>query len=91
MRHFLCKWYAYHRGLAAGLVLILLAVATVCPLMLPAICSGSHQGCQSQTCWLLVSVPLLAVAIVAVWFLWAARFILLQEHPLRLFRPPRPC
>jgi hypothetical protein len=90
MRHFLCKRYAHHRGVAAGLVLILLAVAFGSPVMVPGMCASSQQSCQSLADWLLVSVPLLAVATVAVWFLWTTDFTLLREHPLLLFKPPRP-
>lgn len=89
MRHFLCKRYARHRGLAASLVLILLAVAFVCPVMVSAMCPSSQQSCQSPTCWLLVSVPLLVVATVSVWFLWTSDLTLLPEHPFLLFKPPR--
>jgi hypothetical protein len=90
MRYFLCKWYVHHRKLAAALVLILLAFAVLCPVMVPAMGSNTQQSCQGQTCWLLVSVPLLAVAIVSARFLWTTDFILLREHPLLLFKPPRP-
>jgi isoprenylcysteine carboxyl methyltransferase (ICMT) family protein YpbQ len=90
MRHFVCKRYAHHRGLAAGLVLILLTFAFVCLVMVPTMDSSNQQSCQSLTCWLLISVPLLAVAIVSTRFLWTTGFTLLREHGLRLFRPPRP-
>lgn len=67
----------------------LLAFAFMCPVMLPALCSGGQQTCQSQICWLLVSGAIVPVLIVFAWFLWAARFTLPREYPLLLFRPPR--
>ena len=91
MHHLLSGWHCYHQGLAVGLVVALLAFAFLCPVMRPALCSSDQHSCQSQTCWLLASGPMMPVLIVLAWLLWATRFPLRREYPLRLFRPPRPC
>jgi hypothetical protein len=91
MRTRLLGRYSYHRGFAFGLVIALLAFAFLCPVMLPALCSGSQQTCQSQPCWLLVSGTIVPLLIVFAWLLWTTRCTLLREHPVLLFRPPRPC
>ena len=91
MRHLLSRWHFYHHGLAVGLVVALLALAFLCPVMHPALCSSGQQSCQSQTCWLLASGPMVPVLIVLAWLLWATRLTLQREYPLLLFRPPRPC
>jgi hypothetical protein len=44
MRYFLCRRYAHRRGLAAGLVLILLAFAVMCPVMVPTMGSSNPQS-----------------------------------------------
>jgi len=89
MRTLLLQRYAQQRGFAAGLVLALLAFAFLCPVMLPTVCSGSQQPCQSQPCWLLMSGPLVPVLSVFAWLLGTTSFTLLREHPLLLFKPPR--
>jgi hypothetical protein len=86
---FLQRYVLQYRGLALGLAIALLALAFVCPLMLPAFCSSTQQSCQSPTCWLLVSSSLIPVLIVSVRFLWATTFALPREYPMLLFRPPR--
>lgn len=91
MRHLLSRWHFSHQGLAVGLVVALVAFAFLCPIMLPSRCSSGQQSCQSQTCWLLASGPMMPVLIVLAWLLWATRVPLLREYPLLLFRPPRPC
>ncbi len=90
MRTRLFRQYLYHRGLVAGVVIALLLLAFMCPVMLPALCSGSQQTCQHHTCWLLELGSIILVIAVFVWLLWVARFALPREYPLLLFRPPRP-
>jgi hypothetical protein len=89
MHMVLSRWHFYHHGLAVGTIVVLLALAFACPVMSPALCSGGQQPCQSHTCELLVSGPTMAVLLVFAGLWWAARFPLLREHPLLLFRPPR--
>lgn len=91
MYTFLFRRYAQHQGIVAGLAIILLAFAFLCPTMLPTVCAGNQQTCQSQTCWLLESAVVVPVLIVFAWLLWVGRFTLSHEYPLLLFRPPRPC
>ena len=91
MRMVLSRWHFSHHGLAVGTIVVLLALAFACPVMVPALCSGGQQTCQSHTCELLVSGPTLAVLLVFAGLWWAARVPLLREHPLPLFRPPRLC
>jgi hypothetical protein len=85
----LFRRYAHHRGFVAGVAIILLAFAFVCPAMLPTVCVGHQHTCQNQTCWLLASSVVVPVLIVFAWLSWMMRFTLPLEYPLLLFRPPR--
>ena len=87
----LYRRYAHHRGFVAGITILLLAFAFLCPAMLPAVCAGNQQTCQSQACWLLESAVAVPVLIVFAWIVWVRRFPLPREYRLLLFKPPRPC
>lgn len=90
MRTCAVRLEAYHRFFAVGLAIALLALASLCPAMLPAICATSHQQtCQSQPCWLLVTRVVLPLLLVFAWHLRVLRFTLPSEYALLLFRPPR--
>lgn len=89
MRTLCSRRYAQHRGVVAGVALVLLVFAFVCPAMLPVICVGHQHTCQTQTCWLLASAVVAPVLLVFAWLSWVMRFTLPLEYPLLLFRPPR--
>lgn len=68
----------------------LLALAFMCPAMLPTFCADGRQTCPSPTCYLLALAPSIPVLVMAALLLWIAHFPLPHEYPLLVFRPPRP-
>lgn len=80
----------WQRGCLVGVAIAVLVFSLLCPVMLPALCAGTQQTCPYQSCWVLLSGIVLPVLSLFAGLPWAMRFALLSEHPLRLFRPPRP-
>lgn len=90
MRTRLIARQALQRGGLVGLAVAVLVLSLLCPVMQPAPCVGIQPTCLYQSCWVLLSGIVLPVLSHFAWLPWAGRFALLPEHPLRLFRPPRP-
>lgn len=78
----------YALTLALGMVILALAFAGH-PNVNEAHHYSPQQACHHHACWMLTPELILPSALVLTWFASVFRCILLQEHVLPIFKPPR--
>jgi hypothetical protein len=90
----LLRWHSQGWGQRAGCVLILLSVMFVC--LGPrshdhdALCADRQHVCHTLGCWGFIQDPCRLVVPVGAWLLQCQQGTLPLDHPLGVFRPPRP-
>jgi len=89
MRFVVMQQHDQHRPLGVALGVAILMLALLGQVNAVDAHHGTEFSCHHHACWLLEPEQTLPWVAIAAWFSCVFHFVLLREHVLLVFKPPR--